>query len=299
MKPPSFSNGRRVLASSFSLLGFFGCAVGQMPSDPGSLPSFVFRAKLASVGCVPSIHGATIPQFYRDYLADFHGTIVETLESAEMRRRALDRVRALHPDLRESDVTIHVNLKKDSGIVDVQADGGGATYTRIFLDALLDEFMNFREVIRASRRDKGLSTLADDVVRREKMLKEQSDKLEAFEKSTNASLLLGEGDRLNKRVLKIRDEIDDLNKKAQALSIPSDFDKQLKRAREELARTEREAGAAASQIAAYEAMKRNYANAKQGYEEVLGLVHRSTLAEEKLSDTVTILERASAAVDER
>ena len=38
---------------------------------------------------------------WREQQADFYGTIIETIESAEMKRRALDRVRALNPDVKD------------------------------------------------------------------------------------------------------------------------------------------------------------------------------------------------------
>lgn len=78
-------------------------------------------------------------------LADHHGTIIETLESAEFKRRALERVRALHPGLKETDLEIGVAHTKGSVIFNILATGREAKYTRIYLDALLDEFMAFRK----------------------------------------------------------------------------------------------------------------------------------------------------------
>lgn len=77
-------------------------------------------------------------------LADHYGTIIETLESAEMKRRALERVRALHPELKETDVELRVVQAKGSAIFNILATGREPKYTRIYLDALLDEFMAFR-----------------------------------------------------------------------------------------------------------------------------------------------------------
>lgn len=75
---------------------------------------------------------------------DFYGTVIETLEGAEMRRRALDRIRALHPDLKECEVKAEVRQSKGSSIFNVIARGEEPKYTRVYLDALLDEFLAFR-----------------------------------------------------------------------------------------------------------------------------------------------------------
>lgn len=77
-------------------------------------------------------------------VADHYGTIIETLESAEMKRRALERVRALNPDLKETDVEIRVTQTKGSAIFNILVTGREPKFTRIYLDALLDEFMAFR-----------------------------------------------------------------------------------------------------------------------------------------------------------
>ena len=58
-----------------------------------------------------------------DPYADFCGTLIETLESSEMRRRAAERVRSLQPDLKVCDVHIEVRQEKDSMLFDVEAVG--------------------------------------------------------------------------------------------------------------------------------------------------------------------------------
>lgn len=85
---------------------------------------------------------------WREQRQDFYGTIIETVESAEMKRRALERVRALEPDLIEVDVAIRVTQLKDTAIFNILATGSEPKYTRAFLDALLDEFIAFRQRIR-------------------------------------------------------------------------------------------------------------------------------------------------------
>lgn len=79
-----------------------------------------------------------------ELLADHYGTIIETLESAEMKRRALERVRALHPELKETDMEVRVAQTKGSAIFNILVTGREPKFTRIYLDALLDEFMAFR-----------------------------------------------------------------------------------------------------------------------------------------------------------
>ena len=149
---------------------------------------YVSLAKLVAGGRMVS--GTAGGPSYVDYLTDFYGTIIETLESAEMRRHALERVRALNPDLKESDVDVHVTQNKGSAIFNVAAIGSEPKFTRVFLDALLDEFRAFREQIREQQRNKALTALAEDVVKREAANKEKAEKLASFKKNNNVVVLM-------------------------------------------------------------------------------------------------------------
>lgn len=123
-------------------------------------PMYESEAKLVAGGLDDKVENW---QAWRD---DFNGTITETLESSEMKRRALERTRALHPDLRGRDVEIHVSLQEPqmqgSSMFGVQALSEDREYARVFLDALLDEFIAFRQAIRRQSGGKALQKLSQD-----------------------------------------------------------------------------------------------------------------------------------------
>jgi len=123
----------------FCWLVLLGASIGvcvQALKITGKKQQYISQAKLVGTGT------SEITQM--DFLQDFYGTIIETLESSEMRRQALDRLRALHPDFKESEVTIKVSQNRGTSIFNVRAFGSEPKYTRYFLDSLLDEFMAFR-----------------------------------------------------------------------------------------------------------------------------------------------------------
>ena len=170
---------------------------------------FVSLAKLVAGGRMVS--GTAGGPSYVDYLQDFYGTIIETLESAEMRRHALERVRALNPDLKESDVDVHVTQNKGSAIFNVAAIGSEPKFTRVFLDALLDEFRAFREQIREQQRNKALTALAEDVVKREAANKEKAEKLAAFKKNNNVVVLMNGQNQAAEFLRQVKAEMNRLN----------------------------------------------------------------------------------------
>jgi succinoglycan biosynthesis transport protein ExoP len=122
---------------------------------------------------------------WREQQADFYGTIIETVESAEMKRRALERVRALNPDLKDSDVEIRVAQTKGSAIFNILATGSEPRYTKIFLDALLDEFIAFRQSIREQAQGKVLQQFLQEVVNKQKVMEERNDRLTKFSAANN------------------------------------------------------------------------------------------------------------------
>lgn len=114
--------------------------------------SFISLAKLvAGERTAGGSQGVGLP--FQEHLKGFYGAIIETIESAEIRRRARDRVRALHPELKECEVEVQASQNKGSAIFNIRAFGTEPKYTRVFLDALLDEFMAFRSAGRIPQTD--------------------------------------------------------------------------------------------------------------------------------------------------
>jgi polysaccharide biosynthesis transport protein len=147
-----------------------------------------------------------------EHQTDFYGTIIETLEGAEMRRRALDRVRALHPDMKESEVEIQVSQMRGSAIFNVRAFGSEPKYTKTFLDGLLDEFIAFRESMRQGVGHRAINTLAEDFARREKELSEKFEKLSSYRKSNNQASLSGDNNTAAIQLAQYKNEQDRLQR---------------------------------------------------------------------------------------
>lgn len=122
---------------------------------------------------------------WREQQQDFYGTIIETVESSEMKRRALARVRALFPDLKDSEVDIRVAQTKGSAIFNILATGSEPRYTKIFLDALLDEFIASRQSIREQAQGKVIQTFLQEVVNKQKVMEDKNERLTKFASANN------------------------------------------------------------------------------------------------------------------
>ena len=89
-------------------------------------------------------------------------TIIESLASSEIRRRALERLRVLNPELKECEVTVRCSQLSDSGLFQVSAIGEDKVYIRHFLNAELDEYLAFRQSIRSQTQAKFFSDLFEE-----------------------------------------------------------------------------------------------------------------------------------------
>lgn len=73
-----------------------------------------------------------------------YGRIIQDLESSDLARRAIRRIKNLTPEVKARDVDIRVLPAKESAVLNILATSNEPKFTRIFLDALLDEFILLR-----------------------------------------------------------------------------------------------------------------------------------------------------------
>jgi beta-lactamase regulating signal transducer with metallopeptidase domain len=145
--------------------------------------------------------------------ADFYGTITETLESGEMKRHALERVRALYPDLKDNDVEIHASLQasqiKGSTLFGVQALSEDRKYAKVFLDALLDEFIAFRQSVREQSGGKDLQKLSQETVKAQKVMEERLAELAEFKQSNNIMVLTNGSNQAAQLLGKLQSQLEE------------------------------------------------------------------------------------------
>jgi len=141
--------------------------------------------------------------------ADFYGTITETLDSGEMKRRALERVRALNPNLQEKDVEIQAAQIPGSAMVRVEALSGSGKYAQVFLNALLDEFLAFRQAVRELRGEKDLQKLSQETVKAQKLMEDRVAELVEFKQSNNILYLTNANNLMAELLGKLTSQLDE------------------------------------------------------------------------------------------
>ncbi len=141
--------------------------------------------------------------------ADHYGTIIETIESAEMKRRALERVRALNPNLKDKDVEIHAGQVKGSTIFRMQAVSPDGKYAKIFLDALLDEFIAFRQSVREQAGGKDLHVFLQETVKMQKVMEDRNRELAEFRMFNNITAITEGNNQTAEMLSKLQSQLEE------------------------------------------------------------------------------------------
>jgi VIT1/CCC1 family predicted Fe2+/Mn2+ transporter len=221
---------------------------------------------------------------------DFYGTVIEMLESSALRARALERVRALHPELKEIDVLTRVTQTKGSAILNVAAVGEEPKYTRIYLDALLDEYIAFRKEMIDKSVGTALLKVIEQVLTSEKRLKTANSELQQYERANDPALLSAEHDRRVKEVSGLRGELEALKR-----SGPDEV--KMKALMDHLASAEKSREEIWEKTSKHLELQKELETAKKEYHDwkaKLELVEPSHSA----GETVAIMERPNAAVEQ-
>ena len=129
--------------------------IEQYPSLIGAIGNLItFRQKYAASGKLvvglqvnpSSVVSNMMPQ-------DFYGIQEDILTSAELHRRALERLKGEHPELIGKNIEIVTKQTHGSSIMNVHAICEDKIYAAYFVDALLVEYVGFRwEMLEAAQR---------------------------------------------------------------------------------------------------------------------------------------------------
>jgi len=185
---------------------------------------YVSTGRIMVSGKVNIQQGAT----YNEEQTYFSGTQMELMRSAEVRKRALARVASLHPDLAPSAVNLDVGQLKGTAIFVLTAVGSNPDFTREFLNASMEEYINMRKETRSEKSDTTLTALTDELGRIEKEIRTGDDELLAFQKKNNIGFLQEEGNSAATYLAGLNRQLADLKTEFQLLNL-LDLDQTLDR----------------------------------------------------------------------
>jgi len=156
---------------------------------------------------------------YSEELSNFYGTQIELMRSGKVQQRARERLKALHPDIPHTPVSIYVSQQPLSSIFNFSATGKDPETTRFYLDAVMDSFVHFKEEMRSEASQKALSAITQQVLKLERELKVAQQKLFEFQKTNDVLGLEEKGNSAAAFVSQLETELANAQKELQLLEL--------------------------------------------------------------------------------
>jgi capsular exopolysaccharide synthesis family protein len=166
-----------------------GIAYVRTRPDPG----YVSEARMWVRG---TLRLNEIAQFSEDAASSF-GTQIALMQSDQMKARALERLRSLDAKFeiprdahgRFVSADLDVSQVKGAAMFVLECSSQDAKYAQDFLNALMDEYLEYRDEVRAATAGDFLASLSEELYKQERSLKAEQEKLAGFQKDNNVVLL--------------------------------------------------------------------------------------------------------------
>jgi capsular exopolysaccharide synthesis family protein len=166
---------------------------------------------------------------FSEDVANFVGTQSDLLQSAMLRNRVLNTLRAasnsvvipVDPNGEPLPVSIRVSQATKSAVFELDATGPQAAYTQAYLEALMQAYLDYKGEIRKEISGDTLASITGQVQLAEQELKNQQDILTDFQRTNNMAILQEEGTVAGGYLTKLKTQLSDLQLDDQLLEAAS------------------------------------------------------------------------------
>jgi capsular exopolysaccharide synthesis family protein len=153
--------------------------------------------------------------------AQFFGTQIRLMMAPEVGARARERVRAISPDLPESMAQLDVQQIPKTSIFALGARGPEPRYAQAWLNAVMDEFIRYKDEMRQDTSDKTLASITEQLLRLEKELEQNENEFFAFQKANDVVVIQEQGNTAGQYLVGLEKELADMSKELQLLDMLS------------------------------------------------------------------------------
>src|SRR5437879_10844206 len=152
-------------------------------------PSYQSTSKMMMAGKLNIAQGAV----YSEDNVNFYGTQIQLMQSAEVRRSAEALVRSTHPELQPARVELAVTQRPRTSIFELQAIGSSPDYTQIYLNAVMQRYLDFKRGMREGQTHTFTTGITEQLIQVEKDLRAAEDEMLDFQKQNNIGFIQEEG----------------------------------------------------------------------------------------------------------
>jgi capsular exopolysaccharide synthesis family protein len=181
-------------------------------------PTFVSVSRMM-VSSKIQIPTGSVGSVYTEELSNFLGTQVALMKSGTVLNRAFERVRALKPDLTPTPVELQISVSPKTTIFNFVATGGEREYTRAYLEACMEEYINLKKEMRTSTSQTTLAGIAEQSAALERELKKYEDELLAFQATNSVVFLQEQGNSAGSYLVQLNRQLAQLKTESQLLNL--------------------------------------------------------------------------------
>jgi polysaccharide biosynthesis transport protein len=161
---------------------------------------------------------------FTDDAQTYIGTQMELLKSGRMWQLAIERLRAsgtntvpLGKNGLPREITLKFKEAPKSAVFSITASSADPTFSRNFLDALMNEYLEYKKTVRKLVSGDTAASISAQVEALERELKAAQDALTTFQRSNNLAIVQEEGTVAGGYLEKLQTELSDLQLESQLL----------------------------------------------------------------------------------
>ena len=176
-------------------------------------PRYVSYARMIVSGRIALPDGGV----YSEELSHFFGTQIQLMQSPQVQNRARDRVSALKPNLKPVSVFLRPSRIPETAIFMLSAEGVEPEYTQAFLDACLQEYINFRREMRSQTSESTLLAITEELLRLEEEIEQGENAIVEFQKKNNIVFTKEQVSTAGSYLAKLKNQMADLKTQSRLL----------------------------------------------------------------------------------
>ncbi len=165
---------------------------------------FESRAKMIVDGQIVLADNASAQ--YSEVYANFYGTQVQLMTSSAVKRDAAKRVQSFNPEYKPCHVTLSVSQSQNANIFNLTAWGTEPNYTRAYLDAVMDEYLNFKRNRRESKAKDTFYSLRENLLEYQRQIDELEQQKLEFQKQNNIIFIQEQGNTAGAQLASLKDQ---------------------------------------------------------------------------------------------
>lgn len=156
---------------------------------------------------------------FTEELSNFLGTQAALMKSAKVLERAYERVQALKPELKATNVLISVTPTPKTTIFNLQALGGEPKYTQAYLDACMEEYIALKTEMRTTTSDTALTRIIGQLDELDRNLRKYEEEEAAFKTNNNVVFIKEQVTSIATYLVQKNRQLDSLRNEFQLLTM--------------------------------------------------------------------------------